>query len=182
MRRRAPVSLLAFALGVSLLWLVSLVVAPVVRAHPDRWPSAVRASAGLTYVAGSFICHQRPERSFHVGDAPLPVCARCTGLHAGVALGLLGLLVTSTMWRARLREASRAWRVRAALAVVSLPTILSVALEQLGAGSPPLARALAASPLGAGIALLVGTAIEGWLVERGAARRPAAGQGSATLP
>ena len=182
MRRRAPVSLLAVAIGLSLLWLMALIVAPVVRAHPDEWPTMVRASAGLAYVAGSFICHQRPERSFHVGAAPLPVCARCTGLHVGVALGLLGLLVTSTRWRARLREASRAWQVRAALAAVSLPTILSVALEQLGAGSPRAARALAAAPLGAGIALLVATAIEGWLAERRAARRPAAGQGSATLP
>ena len=37
------------------------------------------------YAIGSLICHQLPERSFHLWGAQLPVCARCTGIYAGAA-------------------------------------------------------------------------------------------------
>lgn len=49
--------------------------------------------AGLSYLVGSFVCHQRPERSFHVAGAQLPVCARCAALYWGGAIGLAGWLV-----------------------------------------------------------------------------------------
>ena len=38
-------------------------------------------AAALTYRAGGVVCHQDPDRSFHRGRMPLPVCARCTGLY-----------------------------------------------------------------------------------------------------
>jgi len=38
------------------------------------------------YGVGSIVCHQLPERSFHLWSAQLPVCARCTGLYLGAAL------------------------------------------------------------------------------------------------
>ena len=38
------------------------------------------------YGIGAFICHQLPERSFHLGGFQIPVCARCLGIYAGVAL------------------------------------------------------------------------------------------------
>lgn len=34
------------------------------------------------------ICHQIPERSFHLLGAPLGVCARCTGIYLGFVGGL----------------------------------------------------------------------------------------------
>jgi uncharacterized membrane protein len=49
-------------------------------------------SGGLTaavYGIGSFLCHQRPERSFHLWSAQLPVCARCTGIYVGAAAAAL---------------------------------------------------------------------------------------------
>jgi uncharacterized membrane protein len=52
-------------------------------------------------ISGGFVCHQIPERSFVVDGHPLPLCARCTGLYLGTALGgLLGL------WRAFLSRGS----------------------------------------------------------------------------
>lgn len=36
---------------------------------------------------GYSICHQIPERSFHLGGRQLPLCARCTGTYIGVLLG-----------------------------------------------------------------------------------------------
>ena len=35
------------------------------------------------------ICHQIPERSFHVLGEPLGACHRCTGLYVGFTLGVL---------------------------------------------------------------------------------------------
>jgi uncharacterized membrane protein len=49
---------------------------------------------------GAGVCHRIVERSFLVGGIPLPLCARCTGLHLG--------FLTSTLvsfWRGRRRPA-----------------------------------------------------------------------------
>ena len=35
------------------------------------------------------VCHQIPERSFHLFGEPLAACHRCTGLYAGCTLGVL---------------------------------------------------------------------------------------------
>ena len=32
-------------------------------------------------------CHHDPARTLRIGEHPLPVCARCTGLYAGLVLG-----------------------------------------------------------------------------------------------
>ena len=37
----------------------------------------------------SLVCHQRPERSFWIFGAPVPICARCLGIYMGAASGLL---------------------------------------------------------------------------------------------
>ena len=34
------------------------------------------------------VCHQLPERSFHIHGEPLGACARCTGLYIGFTLGV----------------------------------------------------------------------------------------------
>jgi len=44
------------------------------------------ASADLYYAFG-FICHQISERSFHIHDDKLAVCARCFGVYAGLFFG-----------------------------------------------------------------------------------------------
>lgn len=36
-------------------------------------------------------CHQKPERSFFIGDYQMPVCARCTGVFAGYLAAVLWL-------------------------------------------------------------------------------------------
>ncbi|HTX91350.1 MAG TPA: DUF2085 domain-containing protein [Anaerolineales bacterium] len=35
------------------------------------------------------VCHRISERSFHIGNFQLPLCARCTGMYLGAVVGLL---------------------------------------------------------------------------------------------
>ena len=77
-----------FSLGLAALWLaclggLALVLAP-----------ALLAAAGSPYADVLRwllhpICHQIPERSFHLLGEPLAVCQRCTGLYLGFALGVV---------------------------------------------------------------------------------------------
>ena len=140
---RAAVALVALA------WVAALAAGPFL---------AVPV-AGLLYAAGSFICHQLPDRSFHVDAFQLPVCARCFGLYAGGAAGSLAAAVTGRTLRRRLlaREARRRylWTTAAAL-----PTLLTLVLEH-GFGWPLSneARAVAALPLAAWVAFVVTSAV-----------------------
>jgi uncharacterized membrane protein len=38
---------------------------------------------------GYAVCHRISERSFHVGDFQLPLCARCSGMYLGAVTGLV---------------------------------------------------------------------------------------------
>jgi uncharacterized membrane protein len=42
---------------------------------------------GKTRLVGYAICHQIPERSFHIHGQQLPLCARCTGIYMGALAG-----------------------------------------------------------------------------------------------
>lgn len=64
--------------------LMALIVgAPLLQSagHPEF---AVRIYNGFSY-----LCHQIPERSFHLSGHQFAVCSRCTGLYAGFALATL---------------------------------------------------------------------------------------------
>lgn len=82
--RRAGV-VYAALLGLTAGWVGMIFLAP--RLMAEGRPFA----AALLYGAFSKICHQLPDRSFHVGGFPLGVCARCTGIYLGFAAGLLFL-------------------------------------------------------------------------------------------
>src|SRR3989442_14005492 len=73
-----------------LVWLALLVAAPAAA-------FGVPAS-GFAYALGSLICHQRPERSFDVFAAQMPVCARCIGLYVGAATGAVMTIVAGFWW------------------------------------------------------------------------------------
>jgi len=73
-----------FIASVSSLILAAIIAAPVAQlfGHP-----AFAASIFKTF---SYLCHQIPERSFHLADHQFAVCSRCTGLYAGFAFATLG--------------------------------------------------------------------------------------------
>lgn len=152
----AAIALLALA------WLALLVAAPFL-------PVPL---AGLLYAAGSLICHQIPERSFHLQSFQLPVCGRCFGLYAGGALGSVAAMATrrSFTWR---RQPARKGPAYAVTLIAALPTLITVALEW-GAGwrISNLTRALAAVPLAATIVFVVVSALPTLHYDECASRRP----------
>ena len=109
--------------------------------------------SALVYALGAVVCHQLPDRSFHLAGVQLPVCARCTGLYVGAAVGLLGWALGA---RTRPHPWPRGWALLA-LAVASVPTATTVATAWVGLGDPAnIWRATLALPLG-----LVGGAMVG---------------------
>ncbi len=81
-QRRAFAAWSALTL-LALLLAASLFAAPWASAHGHT------ALAQALYDGFAYVCHQIPSRSFHFEGHPLAVCARCTGIYAGFALGVL---------------------------------------------------------------------------------------------
>jgi uncharacterized membrane protein len=119
-------------LFVAIAWLAVLMAAPFLPAVP----------AAFVYLFGSRICHQIAERSFHLDGAQLPVCARCFGIYAGFAAGLL--------------FAPARVRVRRVLLIGAVPTLVTVAAEWAGLWQTSnMARAIAGLSLGIAIGAVV---------------------------
>ena len=129
----------ALAMG-ALLWTVTLFAAPfALQGSP-----ALATAATLVYHGASLICHQRPERSFHLAGVQLPVCARCLGLYVS---GAAAALAACAGWQRQVRVPGA---TRTMLVVAAIPTALTVAVEFAGLLHPSnTIRAMAAIPLGA---------------------------------
>jgi len=71
----------------------AIIGAPLIHAsgHP--------AFAFKIYQAFSFVCHQIPERSFHLFGNKFAVCSRCTGIYAGLALATVAYPLTRSLKR-----------------------------------------------------------------------------------
>lgn len=143
--------------GLSVLWAALIVAAPF---GVDHGSPSVRVATALTYAGAGHICHQQPDRSFHLDGHPLPVCARCAGLYLAAPLGLAAVMFMRRRGPADDR-AYRWWRL--AVVAAALPTVVSVGLEWIaGPGlSCNISRALTALPLGAMLAALLGAAAAG---------------------
>lgn len=127
-----------------LAWVAAIVFAPVAIGSGS---AVARACAAATYAAGRFVCHQIPERSFHIEGRQFAVCGRCTGLYvSALAGGVIALIL-----RRRFPVDDRI-----ALAVAAIPTGLSWGLEHIGlAAQSNTIRAVAALPLGFAAAWVV---------------------------
>lgn len=66
-----------------LVWMGMVTGAPIAAEYEHSF------FAFVVYRAFGYVCHQIPERSFHIFGHPFAVCARCTGIYAGVTLGFL---------------------------------------------------------------------------------------------
>jgi uncharacterized membrane protein len=77
------------ALSIVGVWLLLIVIPPILAAN-----GRVSVSSPL-YFFFSHICHQIPDRSFHILDHQFAVCSRCFGVYFGLLLGL----VVYPLWR-----------------------------------------------------------------------------------
>jgi uncharacterized membrane protein len=119
---------------------------------PPLAHSGDSAVGGFLHAAYSPLCHQLPERSIVVGAGVQAVCARCAGLYAGGAAGLL-LAAGLFVGRIRVRPVWLAWAVA--------PTLVDAALPWLGLpGLPNLSRLLLAVPAGLVAGLFLGAGID----------------------
>lgn len=110
---RAWAAALTLTLGVLL-----LVVAP---------PWLPTAAAEAVHQAFAPLCHQMSSRSFHVHGVAFAACHRCTGIYAGLVLGVLAWPLLRT-WV----ERAMAPRVALALALAAAPLGVDWALGFFG--------------------------------------------------
>ena len=78
-----------------------IIVAPLARA------AGYNGLAHALYLGFSPICHQLPDRSFHLHDFPFAVCARCTGLYFGLAAGFTAYPLLRSLRRFDTRHSHR---------------------------------------------------------------------------
>ena len=70
-------------LAVVFLWVFVILVAPIAEAN-----NAAGVSRPI-YTFFSFLCHQIPERSFHIENHAFAVCSRCFGVYFGLLFGFI---------------------------------------------------------------------------------------------
>lgn len=64
-------------------WVSAILLAPIAK------ESGLENFSSPVYGFFSYICHQMPERSFHIENHPFAVCSRCFGVYFGLFLGFL---------------------------------------------------------------------------------------------
>jgi len=101
------------------------------------------AFASTIYKAFSFVCHQIPERSFHLAGHQFAVCSRCTGLYMGFALAAVVYPLAYSL--KRIDTPRRRWLILAAV-----PLLIDFSLTYFGVWSNThLTRFLTGALLGA---------------------------------
>jgi uncharacterized membrane protein len=82
--RRQALKVWGIAVALVAIWVLAIVVPPVLAANGGT------SSATPFYKFFSFICHQMPDRSFHILEHQFAVCSRCFGVYFGLLAGLAG--------------------------------------------------------------------------------------------
>lgn len=68
---------------------LTIAVLAAIIGAPLLQSSGHQAVAFKIYRTFSYLCHQIPERSFHLAGEQFAVCSRCTGLYAGFTMAIL---------------------------------------------------------------------------------------------
>lgn len=89
-QRRQARRVWAVGLIVVFFWVSLILAAPITKA------GGFAAVSSPLYAFFSYICHQIPDRSFHVGGEQFAVCSRCFGVYFGLLLGF----AVYPLWRA----------------------------------------------------------------------------------
>lgn len=81
--KRTPLLVWAALAAFTLCFVGLTVAAPLLLAH------GYAGASGAIYHGFSLLCHQLPERSFHLEGHAMGVCSRCAGIYAGFAVSVL---------------------------------------------------------------------------------------------
>jgi len=123
-----------------------------------REPAWAAALAIAVYGIGAVACHQLPARSFHLGAAQMPVCARCTGIYLGAALA--AVMATRAGAAAPGGRARPLLTPRTLVVLAAVPTAATLAFEWSTGVTPSNGvRALAGLPLGAAVAWVIAKSV-----------------------
>jgi len=96
--------------------IVGLIIgAPIAESH------AHAQFASAIYKTFGFVCHQIPDRSFHLAGHAFAVCSRCTGLYSGFAVAALIYPLARSMKRTDAPR--RIW-----LILATVPLVIDFAL------------------------------------------------------
>jgi uncharacterized membrane protein len=137
-------------------WAGLLVATPWLASRAHASPIASTLILAV-YGVGSLVCHQRPERSYLLWTAQMPVCARCAGIYFGAVIGVIATALCTGSVGARARRL----RPRAILALAVTPTLITLLYEWTTGAMPAHAiRAAAGVALGLAVAWLVVAAVE----------------------
>lgn len=79
--RKQAVRVWLIGSAVVFVWVSLIPIAPVAKIN------GLAAIATPIYHFFAYICHQLPERSFHIGSEHFGVCSRCFGVYFGLFLG-----------------------------------------------------------------------------------------------
>lgn len=112
---RRAIAVWAGTSALALIILGLVVAAPIAQAH------GYSQFAAALYQVFSFVCHQIPERSFHLEGHQFAVCSRCTGLYAGLAVATLIYPLARSLQRTD--TPARRW-----LILATLPLVIDFAL------------------------------------------------------
>jgi uncharacterized membrane protein len=77
------------ALAIVLVWILFIIAPPFLTTN------GFESLATQIYNFFSYICHQKPERSFYVLGYQIAVCSRCFGVYFGLVAGI----ATYPLWR-----------------------------------------------------------------------------------
>ena len=87
--RRQAFGVWSVAAAAAALWVLLILVPPVFAA------AAADSVASPVFTFFGYICHQLPDRSFHLMGHQLGVCSRCFGVYFGLLAGVLAY----PLWR-----------------------------------------------------------------------------------
>jgi uncharacterized membrane protein len=157
-----PSRLHAAFIAATVAWAALLLLAPFLasQSHASMLATGLVVAA---YTVGGVVCHQLPERSFHLWTAQLPVCARCTGIYLGAAV--MAIAAIAVPYRSPERFAlPRLALPRLALLTLALagaPTAATLAFEWATGHAPAnWIRFAAGIPIGVAVAWLMRSAAE----------------------
>ena len=140
-------------IAATIAWAVLLVAVPLL-ASRDHLSAPASLLIVAVYAIGSLVCHQLPERSYHLWTVQIPVCARCAGIYVGAMVGAVGARAFQAGGRRSERLVIR--KARTVLVLAVTPSALTLVYEWATGVMPSHAiRAAAGAAIGVAVAWLV---------------------------